>query len=576
MYVNKFIKTMCYCIPFPLMCGYNSILPGTALFLCYVNHLTFFCGCLILNARRVKDSRHCITCHVTASEHDLHEQGHGLLYTALCHGKNPHHRNDDKRLICRIFPKWFYSRYLLTMTAKCIIALSYAVYLIVSIQALLNIQVGFNYDHTIPADSYLSVYNAMHKRYFPDDGPVVTVMFDGNVPYHLSDVHDDICDVISRIQLHSEDVFTPKTTSWLTDYRHYAEAMNYTITDQTNFIAHLRGDFLTSHPQHYNNIKFNADNSTIIASRFYLYMNDIYDYKAQIAVFTDIAEVASNSSYPVHIYSPKFGSYEHHTSIIKNTILTLTVTIISMLLVSLMFLPHLIPVSCVMITMVSVVIGMLGFLQMWNVHLSVLQIIQTVIAIGLTVHFTVQVSHTFMVTTGRTRNERVSSALQRVSETIIQDGICLILGIILLSFGQSYIFDTFFKSMLIAILLGLWHALVLLPTLLSFVGPRRTWKPKVYIAVSPSCRSMSSNFNPFRTSLRSHCSRLTSSSSKPEHDLIPEEVTTEPFGDLAAPHHSSTSKTTDLHPEKLCGTSNVKYVTSDDEILTSVQEDDEG
>ena len=498
------------------------------MFICYANHLTFFCSCLILNARRVQGSRHCVTCRVTASEHELHEQGHGFLYAALCQGNKTHHRNEEKRLGCRIFPKWFYCRYLLTSTAKCVIGISYVIYLVVSIQSLLNIKVGFNYNHTIPEDSHISQYTMRDKELFPDDGPVVTMLLDGYMPYHQSETQREIQCIIKDLQENHPEMFTVRTCDWLSDFVHHTERYNYSIIDQQQFIYYLIMDFLPQFPQHNNNIKFNSDNSSIIASRFYLYMYQMNTYESQVNVLVDMQKVTNNASYPLHLYSPEFVYYEHHTSVIKNTILTLTVTIISMLLVSLIFLPHLIPVSCVMISMVSVVVGMLGLLHMWHVYLSVFQIIQTVIAIGLTVHFTVQVSHAFMVATGRTRNERVSSALQRCGETIVHDAICLILGIILLPFGQSYLFETFFKSMFIAILLGLWHALVLLPTLLSFIGPRRTWKPKVYIAVSPSCRSMSSNFNPFRTSIRSRCSGRNIISSKPENDNIPEQSTAEP------------------------------------------------
>ena len=54
----------------------------------------------------------------------------------------------------------------------------------------------------------------------------------------------------------------------------------------------------------------------------------------------------------------------------------------------------------------------------------------------------------------------------------------------MLAFASSYTFNSFFKSILLVIVLGLGHSLLLLPVILSFIGPRRTSKPRVFVPIS--------------------------------------------------------------------------------------------
>ena len=54
---------------------------------------------------------------------------------------------------------------------------------------------------------------------------------------------------------------------------------------------------------------------------------------------------------------------------------------------------------------------------------------------------------------------------------ILQGAISTILGVIGLALAPSYIFLTFFKMVLLVIVLGALHGLILLPVLLSFLGP---------------------------------------------------------------------------------------------------------
>ena len=67
--------------------------------------------------------------------------------------------------------------------------------------------------------------------------------------------------------------------------------------------------------------------------------------------------------------------------------------------------------------------------------------------------------------------ERVRDSMYALGLPILQGAISTILGVIGLALAPSYIFFTFFKMVLLVIVLGAIHGLILLPVLLSFLGP---------------------------------------------------------------------------------------------------------
>lgn len=78
--------------------------PGVAIFLCYFNQLTFFAGCLVLHARRVHESRHCVTCVKTSSRVELRRKGMNEAYVLLCSGHPSSARHGEAETFCQKVP----------------------------------------------------------------------------------------------------------------------------------------------------------------------------------------------------------------------------------------------------------------------------------------------------------------------------------------------------------------------------------------------------------------------------------------------------------------------------------------
>lgn len=107
---------------------------------------------------------------------------------------------------------------------------------------------------------------------------------------------------------------------------------------------------------------------------------------------------------------------------------------------------------------------------MWGLTIDSVAIINLVLAIGLSVDYSVHVAHAFLQIPG-TRQERVDKALEEMGTAVVHGAFSTFLAVLILSSSQSYIFRIFFKQFFGICVFGVAHGLVLLPTLLSLVGP---------------------------------------------------------------------------------------------------------
>lgn len=110
-----------------------------------------------------------------------------------------------------------------------------------------------------------------------------------------------------------------------------------------------------------------------------------------------------------------------------------------------------------------------------DISLNAVSLVNLVICVGLAVEFCIHIARAFTMVPSGTQNDRdsrVAYALKTVGSSVFK-GITLtkFLGVCILAFAQSKIFDVFyFRMWLSLILIASLHALIFLPVLLSLFG----------------------------------------------------------------------------------------------------------
>jgi hypothetical protein len=110
-------------------------------------------------------------------------------------------------------------------------------------------------------------------------------------------------------------------------------------------------------------------------------------------------------------------------------------------------------------------------MQMAGLHINAVTYIVIVMAIGLLVDFLMHILLRYYETTGTTRNAKVKETLETMGASILLGGLTTWLGVIPLAFSTTAIFKMVFISFLAMVSLGCGVGLILLPVLLSLVGP---------------------------------------------------------------------------------------------------------
>ena len=98
-------------------------------------------------------------------------------------------------------------------------------------------------------------------------------------------------------------------------------------------------------------------------------------------------------------------------------------------------------------------------------------------AVGLSVDYAAHIAHAFLNTPSREgknkdRQYRTLIAVRHIGAAVMYGAGSTLLALSLMALSKAYVFQIFFKIFFMVISFGLWHGLMLLPVILSTVGPR--------------------------------------------------------------------------------------------------------
>lgn len=130
------------------------------------------------------------------------------------------------------------------------------------------------------------------------------------------------------------------------------------------------------------------------------------------------------------------------------------------------------PTTCLLISfsIISTIICILGVMFYWDLVIDHVAVINLILAVGLAVDYSAHIGHTFMLKKG-SKDERAIEAIGSIGAAVLNGALSTFLAVVLLSASESYVFRVLFKQFFATVVLGVGHGLILLPVLLSIVGP---------------------------------------------------------------------------------------------------------
>ncbi len=442
-------------------CLYTS----TALLFCYIFNITFFGACLALNGRREKGNRHWLTCMKVpkATGDDI----------GCCVG-GAYDEDTHKEIETPMdsFFKNYYGPLLTRVWVKTLVCLIYAGYLAVSIYGCFQMQEGLDVKNLAEDGSYVGSYYDKEDEFFSAFGPnVMLVIKDEDFEYWNPTARKnlDLCfDNFQNLTMADSGIMP---VSWLSEYMQFALNAGFDLDNETQFKSHLT-TFLT---QFGFSQDVNFTNNQIHASRMFIQTANIrtsIDEKNLLNAFRETAEKCAKLQTPIDliVYHPAFIYFDQFAVIISNTIQNLVVATCAMLVISLLLISNPLCSLWVTFSIASVIVGVAGFMALWNVSLDAVSMIILVICIGFSVDFSAHISYAFVSSEKSSANEKAMDAINKLGYPIVQGAVSTIAGVVVLAAAKSYIFRTFFKIMFLVILFGAVHGIIFIPVFLTFLG----------------------------------------------------------------------------------------------------------
>ncbi|CAM9219494.1 unnamed protein product [Ectocarpus sp. 6 AP-2014] len=343
----------------------------------------------------------------------------------------------------------------------------------------------------IPDGSYLLDTINAREMYFGSVGADVEVVTE-DIDYFS--LQAELADVSAKLTGFGDDtspyIKDPATSgtffSWFDDLIVYAEAEGtatlvpstsfdgeYTVfSDETEFQSSLAAFLASDDGIKYSaNVVVEEDGSIRAAAIQSEYSGDINgDAAKQVDAMVDLRSVMDEWSFEAFPWSERYFQWETFQIIYQELYQGLGLCLAVVLVLTLILIAHPATAGLVFLMVTFTIVDVLGIMYYWGLSIDTIAVINLVLAVGLSVDYAAHVAHSFMVKTG-TRDERTVQALADIGVAVIHGGVSTFLAVVLLSLSASYVFRVLFKQFFATAVMGLGHGLILLPVLLSLVGP---------------------------------------------------------------------------------------------------------
>ncbi|KAI6238028.1 Patched-related protein 9 [Aphelenchoides fujianensis] len=220
--------------------------------------------------------------------------------------------------------------------------------------------------------------------------------------------------------------------------------------DFLRFYAGQRGLFRARERE-----RVRGDEPECVSSFFFITnFHDVIKYHELVPVVQDWRRIASEkyADLDVHCYS------DHSPRQVTGSVLA---TLLCTVAICLFFIPHVLSILAASFAILSCSFGIFGLLSHWGIALDPLSLASLDHGPHISYHY-------YKTPHGHPR-KRIEHALGTIGWPMVQVGTSTIVALSPLLFKQSYLALVFLKTIVVVVLLGMFHGLVVLPVVLPMI-----------------------------------------------------------------------------------------------------------
>ncbi|CAD7702840.1 unnamed protein product [Ostreobium quekettii] len=172
-----------------------------------------------------------------------------------------------------------------------------------------------------------------------------------------------------------------------------------------------------------------------------------------------------------------YGVGEQYENIARNTAIALAISVAVAAFVMMPLIIHWFAAVIVAACVTSAVVIAAGMVHWIGLRLNYTSFVALIVSVGLSVEFCSHITRHFMLSEGD-RPQRAFGAVKGMGLAVLNGGITTLLSILPIAFSEyPYFREYFFAQYSVMVGIGLFVGLILLPVLLSTVGPSAfTWR----------------------------------------------------------------------------------------------------
>lgn len=436
-------------------------------FVTFLLQITFFIACFTLDARRMERKRNG-------------------MFPCIAHENFTPKSSDVSSAVSWKFINFFYSRIVLTTPGKIIIVLITFVMMSTSIMGLLRLQQWFDSKWLLPKDSYLSHYIAIRTQTFPNQGHEAFVLMGDDINY--SSEFSKIISLTERLQNAS---FIQNIEPWPIEFAkfislHYDTDLKSTKLTDDKFHDYL-SKFLVSRAggKYQRNFFFkekfkcgkNAPRIVVATIEFYFKQ---FEGPDEWIPAMDNSKLLTNEA-QIHgyvtVWCKMFGPWTADKLISQELSRNIILALICVMGTTAILIAEMQTCFWILLCVLLTLLNVCGFMYFWGLTIDVVSCIGLELAVGLSVDYAAHVAHAFLNAESReddvnARKTRTLIAVRHIGAAVAYGAGSTFLAVSMLAFSSSYVFTAFFRIFYLVILFGLWNGLILLPVVLSSIGPQ--------------------------------------------------------------------------------------------------------
>ncbi|CAD5226735.1 unnamed protein product [Bursaphelenchus xylophilus] len=378
-----------------------------------------------------------------------------------------------------------YAPFLLNTKTKFYVLLSYFIYIGIALFGLTQIREGLNPKNLVRSSFYLSDFYELIDQTFWLEGLQVQIVVNNPPDLYDEEERHEFHRMVSSFEdtkstmnhnatmifwdayeKHLEDDFTEhKISKPNSSEEYYIRMRDWLLTAGGRNLWEVNMQWASeneSDPINYYHLK---------AFRFQVGLRNYRTPTEHTEGCRLIRSIASSwSKYNVttfHEYYPFADQYlELKPALIRNCILA----VLCMAFVALGMIPHVGAVLVIVCAIVSIDVGVIGYMTLWGVNLESVSMITIIMSIGFSVDLSAHIAYAYVKAEGDNHRKAIT-ALETLGWPVFLGAFSTVIGIMILAFVDAYIVQLFFKTVFLVISFSLLHGIVFLPIFMTVVMP---------------------------------------------------------------------------------------------------------